>query len=205
MRRRPTHDDTLRTRRYRVRHRAVPERGGLHRSLPGFDPRRRLSPRFPRGARAGRPERRRHTQDSRRLRLPISDHPGPRESGRIASVALNLGIRAARGEILVRMDAHLVYPTNYIGDLVAALQQTGADNVGGVLMTLPANQTAMARAIAIGTSHPFGVGNAYFRIGIREQRWVDTVTLPRLVKIVIGRSDASAPAEIVVPLARTPL
>jgi type II secretory pathway pseudopilin PulG len=37
------------------------------------------------------------------------------------------------------------------------------------------------------------------------QRWVDTVTLPRLVKIVIGRSDASAPAEIVVPLARTPL
>ncbi len=95
--------------------------------------------------------------------------------GRIASIAVNLGIRAARGEILVRMDAHLVYPTNYIGDLVAALQQTGADNVGGVLMTLPANQTAMARAIAIGTSHPFGVGNAYFRIGIREPRWVDTV------------------------------
>ena len=43
------------------------------------------------------------------------------------------------------------------------------------------------------------------RLNTWVQRWVDTVTLPRLVKIVIGRSDASAPAEIVVPLARTPL
>ena len=43
------------------------------------------------------------------------------------------------------------------------------------------------------------------RLNTWVQRWVDTVTLPRLVKIVIGRSDASAPAEIIVPLARTPL
>jgi len=43
------------------------------------------------------------------------------------------------------------------------------------------------------------------RLNTWVQRWVDTVALPRLVKIVIGRSDASAPAEIVVPLARTPL
>ena len=43
------------------------------------------------------------------------------------------------------------------------------------------------------------------RLNTWVQRWVDTVTLPRLVKIVIGRSDASVPAEIIVPLARTPL
>jgi len=43
------------------------------------------------------------------------------------------------------------------------------------------------------------------RLNTWVQRWVDTVTLPRLVKIVIGRSDALAPAEIIVPLARTPL
>jgi len=94
---------------------------------------------------------------------------------RITPVALNLAIRAARGEILVRMDAHVVYPGNYIRDLVAALQQTGADNVGGVLVTLPANETAIARAIATAMSHPFGVGNSYFRIGVRQPRWVDTI------------------------------
>src|SRR5207247_7325156 len=38
---------------------------------------------------------------------------------RIASVAVNLGIRAARGEILLRMDAHFVYPTNYNVQLLA--------------------------------------------------------------------------------------
>ena len=93
---------------------------------------------------------------------------------RITPVALNLGICAARGEVLVRMDVHVVYPTNYIRDLVAALQQTNADNVGGVPVTLPANQTAIARAIAIAMSHPFGVGNSYFRTGVRQPRWVDT-------------------------------
>lgn len=107
-----------------------------------------------------------------------SQHPIVRvldNPGRIQAAALNIGIRAARGEILVRMDAHVVYPRNYISELVAALQHTGADNVGGVLVTLPANQTAIARAIATAMSHPFGVGNSHFRIGVREARWVDTV------------------------------
>ncbi|HEU5262199.1 MAG TPA: glycosyltransferase family 2 protein [Gemmatimonadales bacterium] len=107
---------------------------------------------------------------SRYRMIRVLDNPR-----RITPVALNLAIRAARGEILVRMDAHVVYPGNYIRDLVAALQQTGADNVGGVLVTLPANETAIARAIATAMSHPFGVGNSYFRIGVREPRWVDTV------------------------------
>lgn len=36
-------------------------------------------------------------------------------------------------------------------------------------------------------------------------RWTDTVTLPRLVRIIIGRTDATVPVEIIVPLARTPV
>lgn len=94
---------------------------------------------------------------------------------RITPVALNLAIRAARGEVIVRMDAHVVYPRNYVSRLVAALDEFGADNVGAVLRTLPANQTAMGRAIAIGMSHPFGVGTSYFRIGTDQPRWVDTI------------------------------
>ena len=108
----------------------------------------------------------------------IARHPTVRmldNPRRIQPAALNIGIGAARGEILVRMDAHVVYPPNYITDLVAALLETGAGNVGGVLVTVPANETAIARAIAVAMSHPFGVGNSLFRIGVKKPQWVDTV------------------------------
>ncbi|MGE5801469.1 MAG: glycosyltransferase family 2 protein [Gemmatimonadota bacterium] len=108
----------------------------------------------------------------------IARHPTVRmldNPRRIQPAALNIGIGAARGEILVRMDAHVVYPPNYITDLVAALLETGAGNVGGVLVTVPANETAIAKAIAVAMSHPFGVGNSLFRIGVQKPQWVDTV------------------------------
>lgn len=94
---------------------------------------------------------------------------------RITPVALNLAIRASTGAVLVRMDAHVVYPPDYVSKLVAALQKYGADNVGGVLRTLPAGPGAMARAIAVAMAHPFGVGTSYFRIGTSTPRWVDTI------------------------------
>jgi glycosyltransferase involved in cell wall biosynthesis len=88
---------------------------------------------------------------------------------------LNAAIRAAAGSIILRMDAHVSYPPGYIRQLVDALQSSGADNVGGVLHTVPAEDTAMARAIALGISHRFGVGNSHFRVGVSEPREVDTV------------------------------
>lgn len=94
---------------------------------------------------------------------------------RITPVALNLGIRESHGTIIVRMDAHVTYPPAYLPLLVRGLLETGADNVGGVIVTLPANESATARAIAIGLSHPMGVGNAYFRIGVTKRRDVKTV------------------------------
>jgi glycosyltransferase involved in cell wall biosynthesis len=94
---------------------------------------------------------------------------------RITPAALNLAIEAARGEVVVRMDAHVLYPRNYVSRLVAALDEFGADNVGAVLRTLPSNQTPMGKAIAIGMAHPFGVGTSYFRIGTDQPRWVDTI------------------------------
>jgi glycosyltransferase involved in cell wall biosynthesis len=89
--------------------------------------------------------------------------------------ALNAGIRAASGDIIVRMDAHVWYPPDYIPHLVRGLQESGADNVGGVLHTVPAAETPVARAIALGMSHRFGVGNSHFRVGVSQAREVDTV------------------------------
>jgi GT2 family glycosyltransferase len=73
------------------------------------------------------------------------------------------------------MDAHCHYPRNYISALVRWLNESGADNVGGVCRTLPGSESPTAAAIAIALSHPFGVGNSRFRIGTSVPRWVDTV------------------------------
>lgn len=43
------------------------------------------------------------------------------------------------------------------------------------------------------------------RLNTWLDRWNDTVTLPRLVKIIVARSDAAVPWEVIIPLGRTPL
>ncbi|MBN2322998.1 MAG: glycosyltransferase family 2 protein [Spirochaetes bacterium] len=89
--------------------------------------------------------------------------------------ALNRGIRLARGEYIVRMDTHSTYPPDYISRLLFWHRELGADNVGGVGITRPFRDTPVARAAALALSHPFGVGNSYFRIGTDKPREVDTV------------------------------
>lgn len=88
---------------------------------------------------------------------------------------LNLAVRRASGDVIIRMDAHVLYPRDYVRRLVQGLEESGADNVGGVMETVPAENTPGARAIAIGLAHPFGVGNSYFRTGTLVRREVDTV------------------------------
>lgn len=94
---------------------------------------------------------------------------------RVTPTALNIGIREARAEVIMRMDAHVLYPDAYIPDLLHWLKQSSADNVGGVCVTLPGGPGVIAAAIARAVSHPFGVGNSYFRIGTSKPRWVDTL------------------------------
>jgi succinoglycan biosynthesis protein ExoA len=89
---------------------------------------------------------------------------------RIIPAALNIGIREARGEIIVRMDAHTTYATDYIRRAVQALETSGAAMVGAIQR--PAGNTLMTRAIASATSSPFGVGNSYYHYG-NESRWVE--------------------------------
>lgn len=96
---------------------------------------------------------------------------------RTTPCALNLGISRARGTIIMRMDAHAYYPPTYIADLVAWLEETRADHVGGAWLTLPADGTAVARAIAAVLAHPFGIGNSRYRLGTDEPRDVDTIPL----------------------------
>lgn len=69
-------------------------------------------------------------------------------SKRIVSSGLNAAIRVARGDIIVRMDAHTEYAPNYLRECVHVLQETGADNVGGPWVARGDSFTSRAIAVA---------------------------------------------------------
>ncbi len=98
-----------------------------------------------------------------------------RNPDRITPVSLNIGIRRAAGEVILRIDAHATYPADYISRCVRSLDEFGADNVGGIIRTVPGGGGPIARAIARSLSHPFGIGNSWFRVGVPEPREADTV------------------------------
>lgn len=95
--------------------------------------------------------------------------------GRIVPAALNIGVRNSSSEIVMRADAHAVYPPGYLSTLVGWLERTGADNVGCALETLPGGTGVVPRSIALVLSHPFGIGDARFRLGTDKPIEVDTV------------------------------
>jgi GT2 family glycosyltransferase len=86
--------------------------------------------------------------------------------------SMNIGVAAASGEVVVRVDGHSVIGSDHVRRCVAFLLQSGADHAGG-LMRQQGN-TFLARAIALALSSPAGVGNARFRYTDREQD-IDTV------------------------------
>lgn len=94
---------------------------------------------------------------------------------RIAPWAMNLGIKEAKGDVIMRLDAHATYEKNYFSVLVAVLKKYDADNVGAVCCTDVLNKTPKTLAICEVLSNKFGVGNSTFRTGITGAQEVETV------------------------------
>jgi glycosyltransferase involved in cell wall biosynthesis len=92
---------------------------------------------------------------------------------RIVSTGLNRAIRASKGDVIVRMDAHTEFDSSYIRNCIQLLEQTGADNVGGPARTKA--EGTMPRAIAAAFHSPFSTGGAKFHDENYEGD-VDTVT-----------------------------
>lgn len=107
-----------------------------------------------------------------KLSVRVVDNPA-----RNIPTALNLGVAAALGEIIARMDAHAVPCDGYIARCVTVLNETPAGAVGMPCRVRPGADTAMAEAIAAAVSHPFGIGDAKYRLGAGgpTQESVDTV------------------------------
>ena len=94
---------------------------------------------------------------------------------KIVPVAMNIGIKEASGEYVVRLDAHSSYPKDYFSKLIYWHKKLEADNVGGVITTEVKNKTQKSSAIRKVLSSRFGVGNSEFRVGVDSVKEVSTV------------------------------
>lgn len=90
--------------------------------------------------------------------VTVVDNP----SGRTPA-GLNAAIAASTGEVIVRIDGHAMVPRDYVSTGVRVLEESGADNVGGIMAAEGTNdfEDAVARAM----TSKFGVGGASFHVG----------------------------------------
>jgi len=93
---------------------------------------------------------------------------------KIAPVAMNIGIKNAKGEYVFIISAHAKYTKNYFSKLVKYCEKLNADCVGPVLITDVKNKSLTSNAIKNVLSDKLGVGSA-FRSGVKEIKEVDTV------------------------------
>lgn len=94
---------------------------------------------------------------------------------KIVPYAMNKGIDAAKGDIIMRLDAHASYQPDYFLVLVNGLKRLKAENVGTVCKTDVLHKTPKTLAIREVLGNKFGVGNSTFRTGIDHEQEVETV------------------------------
>ncbi len=96
-------------------------------------------------------------------RIQLLDNPA-----RFQSSGLNLALKVARGDFIVRLDAHSIYPGDYLARSVETCLRTGCDNAGGIVETLTRVESYQAALVQALITHKFGVGNSGFRTSAAE-------------------------------------
>jgi succinoglycan biosynthesis protein ExoA len=94
----------------------------------------------------------------------------------IVPTGMNLALREARGQIIVRIDGHCEIASDYISRCVEHLLADSVDGVGGPIETI--GSTPISETIALAMSSAFGVGGSAFRTVKGRQMLVDTVAFP---------------------------
>jgi glycosyltransferase involved in cell wall biosynthesis len=118
------------------------------------------------------------SQDDKRIK--ILDNPR-----RIVPTAMNIGLRAARGNLFIRIDGHAEVASDFLRESIKCLREhPEAWVVGGCIETVAKNYTARVIASAMGS--PIGVGNSRFRLGDYEG-WVDTLAFGTHHKWIVDK------------------
>jgi len=100
--------------------------------------------------------------------------------------AVNTAIKASRGEIIVRLDAHSKPYPDYVANCVNALEEGRGDTIGGVWEIHPGDETLIAKSIAVAAAHPLGVGDAFYR-HTKQAAEVDTVPFGSFRRSLVDR------------------
>ena len=89
-------------------------------------------------------------------RIGILDNPA-----RHTAAGLNIGLRAARGEYVARIDAHARYPRSYLSRGIDRLRQGDVDWVSGPQIPVGTDAWSRRIALALGTSFATGGSNRW--------------------------------------------
>jgi succinoglycan biosynthesis protein ExoA len=100
-------------------------------------------------------------------RVRVLDNPARR-----TPQALNLALRAARGRLIARMDAHTRYPTDYLAVGAERLARGDVEWVSGP--QLAEGEGVWSRRIALALSTRLGTGGADFRHSAGDEFEVDS-------------------------------
>ncbi len=117
-------------------------------------------------------------------RVRVIDNPD-----KIVSTGLNAAIREARGQTVIRMDAHTEYARDYVEQCLAVQHSSKADNVGGAWQAR--GRTYLQSAIALGFQSRFSSGGARSH-RVEYEGEVDSVYLgcwPRAALLKLGLFD----------------
>ena len=105
---------------------------------------------------------------------------------RVIPAALNSALRAAEGNIIIRLDAHSIPESDYVSRSVQALRDGLGDNIGGFWQIQPGSSGWVAESISYAAAHPLGVGGAQYRVG-GEPQVVDTVPFGAFYRELVAR------------------
>ena len=93
---------------------------------------------------------------------------------KITPCAMNIGIKNAKGNIIMKIDAHAIYPKDFISKSVNYLKNYKIDGVGGMVELVPLTNTLFAKPIVFALSNKFGSASS-FKTGIKKPILADTV------------------------------
>jgi succinoglycan biosynthesis protein ExoA len=120
-------------------------------------------------------------------RIRVLDNPAA-----YTPAALNLGIAAAKHQIIVRVDGHGELTDGYIKRAVELLDETGAANVGGVMDAQ--GTTPFEEAVAVAYTTRLGLGGSAFHLAESPAAEAETVFLGVFRKdalVAVGGFDES--------------
>lgn len=106
--------------------------------------------------------------------IPIHIIDNPKQT---VPTGLNLALKEAKGEIIVRVDGHCEIAPDYILKCVHYLKRCNIVGVGGAIETISLDE-GIGKTIANVMSSKFGVGGAAFRTLKNQHKYVDTVAFP---------------------------